>query len=135
MAFAALFVVLLAETGRIPVDNPATHLELTMIHEAMLLEYSGRYLALMEWGASIKQLVLMTLLVNVFFPIGIAADNTPAALAIGLLAYLLKLFALSAAVVVVETTNAKLRLFRVPDLLSAAFVLASLALLSTFLFQ
>ena len=69
MAFVALFIVLIAETGRIPVDNPATHLELTMIHEAMLLEYSGRYLALMEWGASIKQLVLMTLLANVFLPI------------------------------------------------------------------
>src|SRR5439155_12429114 len=62
LALAAMFIVLLAETGRIPVDNPATHLELTMIHEAMLLEYSGRYLALIEWGASIKQLVLMTLL-------------------------------------------------------------------------
>ena len=70
LAFVALFIVLLAETGRIPVDNPATHLEFTMIHEAMILEYSGRYLALMEWGASIKQLVLMTLLVNVFFPLG-----------------------------------------------------------------
>ena len=68
LAFAALFIVLLAETGRIPVDNPATHLELTMIHEAMLLEYSGRYLALMEWGASIKQLVLMTLLVEHLLP-------------------------------------------------------------------
>jgi len=135
MAFAALFIVLLAETGRIPVDNPATHLELTMIHEAMLLEYSGRYLALMEWGASIKQLVLMTLLVNVFFPLGIATIATPAALAVGLLAYLVKLLFLSGAVVLVETTNAKLRLFRVPDLLSAAFVLATLALLSTFLFQ
>jgi formate hydrogenlyase subunit 4 len=135
MAFAALFVVLLAETGRIPVDNPATHLELTMIHEAMLLEYSGRYLAFMEWGASIKQLVLMTLLLNVFFPVGIATDPSPGALGLGLLAYLAKLLALSAAVVVVETTNAKLRLFRVPDLLSAAFVLATMALLSTFLFQ
>lgn len=135
MAFAALFIVLLAETGRIPVDNPATHLELTMIHEAMLLEYSGRYLALMEWGASIKQLVLMTLLVNVFFPLGIATIATPAALAVGLLAYVVKLIFLSGAVVLVETTNAKLRLFRVPDLLSAAFVLATLALLSTFLFQ
>jgi formate hydrogenlyase subunit 4 len=135
MAFAALFIVLLAETGRIPVDNPATHLELTMIHEAMLLEYSGRYLAFMEWGASVKQLVLMTLLVNVFFPIGIATAATPAALGMGLLAYVMKLLALSAAVVLVETTNAKLRLFRVPDLLSAAFVLATLALLSTFLFQ
>ena len=135
MAFAALFIVLLAETGRIPVDNPATHLELTMIHEAMLLEYSGRYLALMEWGASIKQLVLMTLLVNVFFPLGLAAGSSVAALGLGLVAYGLKLMAICAAVVVVETTNAKLRLFRVPDLLSAAFILASMALLSTFLFQ
>jgi formate hydrogenlyase subunit 4 len=135
MAFAALFIVLLAETGRIPVDNPATHLELTMIHEAMLLEYSGRYLALMEWGASIKQLVLMTLLVNIFFPIGMATDATPAALGIGVLVYAGKLILIAAAVVVVETTNAKLRLFRVPDLLGAAFVLGALALLSTFLFQ
>jgi len=135
MAFAALFIVLLAETGRIPVDNPATHLELTMIHEAMLLEYSGRHLALMEWGASIKQLVLMTLLVNIFFPIGMATDATPAALGIGALVYAGKLILIAAAVVVVETTNAKLRLFRVPDLLGAAFVLGALALLSTFLFQ
>jgi formate hydrogenlyase subunit 4 len=135
MAFAALFIVLLAETGRIPVDNPSTHLELTMIHEAMLLEYSGRYLALMEWGASIKQLVLMTLLVNIFFPIGMATDTTPAALGIGALVYAGKLILIAAAVVVVETTNAKLRLFRVPDLLGAAFVLGALALLSTFLFQ
>jgi formate hydrogenlyase subunit 4 len=134
MAFVALFIVLLAETGRIPVDNPATHLELTMIHEAMLLEYSGRYLALMEWGASIKQLVLMTLLANVFFPAGIAAAATPAALAVSIAAFAAKLAALAAAVVLVETTNAKMRLFRVPDLLSAAFVLAALSLLSTFLF-
>jgi formate hydrogenlyase subunit 4 len=135
MAFAALFIVLLTETGRIPVDNPATHLELTMIHEAMILEYSGRYLAFMEWGASIKQLVLMSLLANVFFPIGIAADASPAALGWGAAAYLAKIMALSGAVVIVETTNAKMRLFRVPDLLSAAFVLAALALLFTFLFQ
>ena len=135
LAFAALFIVLLAETGRIPVDNPATHLELTMVHEAMLLEYSGRYLALIEWGSSIKQLVLMTLLVNVFFPIGIAADWSIDSVVIGFGFYLMKLLVLSAAVVLVETTNAKLRLFRVPDLLSAAFVLATLALLSTFLFK
>jgi formate hydrogenlyase subunit 4 len=135
LAFAALFIVLLAETGRIPIDNPATHLELTMIHEAMLLEYSGRRLALMEWGAAVKQLVLMTLLVNVFFPVGIAAEITPAALAVSALSYLAKLLLLSGAVVLVEMTNAKLRLFRVPDLLSAAFALALLALFSTFLFQ
>jgi formate hydrogenlyase subunit 4 len=137
MAFVALFIVLLAETGRIPVDNPATHLELTMIHEAMLLEYSGRYLALMEWGASLKQLVLMTLLANVFFPLGIATDTTLGALGLSMLAFVAKLLILAAEVevVLVETTNAKLRLFRVPDLLSAAFVLATLALLSTFLFK
>src|SRR5947207_641263 len=76
LAFAALFIVLLAETGRIPVDNPATHLELTMIHEAMILEYSGRYLALIEWSASVKQLILMALLANIFFPIGIPAQST-----------------------------------------------------------
>ena len=73
LAFAALFLVLIAETGRIPVDNPATHLELTMIHEAMILEYSGPYLALIEWGASIKQLLLMTLLINCFLPFGLHA--------------------------------------------------------------
>ena len=71
LAFSALALVLIAETGRIPVDNPATHLELTMIHEAMILEYSGPYLALIEWAASIKQLVLMTLLINCFWPIGL----------------------------------------------------------------
>ncbi len=135
MAFAALFIVLLAETGRVPVDNPATHLELTMIHEAMLLEYSGRYLAFMEWGASIKQLVLMALLANIFFPVGLAAGGSAASLALGLAVFLGKILVLSSAVVLVETVNAKLRLFRVPDLLSAAFVLATLALLSLFLFQ
>jgi formate hydrogenlyase subunit 4 len=135
LAFAALFIVLLAETGRIPVDNPATHLELTMIHEAMILEYSGRYLALIEWSAAIKQLVLMALLVNVFFPVGIATELSAPALACALLWFVAKLLVLAGAVVLVETTNAKLRLFRVPDLLSVAFILAALALLSTFLFQ
>jgi len=135
LAFAALFIVLLAETGRIPVDNPATHLELTMIHEAMILEYSGRYLALIEWSAAIKQLVLMALLVNVFFPVGIATELSPGAAALSLLWFTAKLALLAGAVVLVETTNAKLRLFRVPDLLTAAFILGALALLSTFLFQ
>ena len=135
LAFAAMFIVLLAETGRIPVDNPATHLELTMIHEAMILEYSGRYLALMEWGAAIKQLVLMALLANLFFPLGLAAEVTPASFGLGLLILTAKLLVLAGAVVLIEFTNAKLRLFRVPDLLSAAFMLATLALVSTFLFR
>ncbi|MGZ4964900.1 MAG: respiratory chain complex I subunit 1 family protein [Limisphaerales bacterium] len=131
LIFASLFIVLLAETGRVPVDNPATHLELTMIHEGMVLEYSGRHLALLEWGASIKQFVLMSLLVNIFFPIGLG--TMPLWLEIA--AFVSKLIILAAGIVVVETVNAKLRLFRVPNLLSGAFVLAGLALLAIFIFQ
>jgi formate hydrogenlyase subunit 4 len=134
LAFAAMFIVLIAETGRIPVDNPATHLELTMIHEAMILEYSGYYLALIEWGVALKQLVLMTLLVNIFFPVGVGSAFTAASLATGLATFLAKLFLLALAVVLVETSNAKLRLFRVPELLSVAFILALLALASPFIF-
>jgi formate hydrogenlyase subunit 4 len=134
LAFAALFLVLIAETGRIPVDNPATHLELTMIHEAMILEYSGPYLALIEWGASIKQLLLMTLLINSFFPFGLGTDWSASGVLTGLGYLLLKLMALAGAIVLVETTNAKLRLFRVPELLAIAFTLGALALISTFLF-
>jgi formate hydrogenlyase subunit 4 len=134
LAFAALFLVLIAETGRIPVDNPATHLELTMIHEAMILEYSGPYLALIEWAASIKQLVLMTLLINVFWPFGLsAAWSAPGVLA-GLGWLLLKLAVLSGGIVLVETANAKMRLFRVPELMAVGFTLGALALISTFLF-
>jgi formate hydrogenlyase subunit 4 len=134
LAFAALFVVLIAETGRIPVDNPATHLELTMIHEAMILEYSGPFLALVEWSAWMKQLVLMTLLVNIFFPYGLSAGWSPLPLLLSVLLFIVKLAALAIAVVLVETANAKLRLFRVPELLAVAFVLSALALISMFLF-
>jgi formate hydrogenlyase subunit 4 len=134
LAFSGLFIVLIAETGRIPVDNPATHLELTMIHEAMILEYSGPYLALIEWGASIKQLVLMTLLVNTFFPFSLSPNWTVSGLGLGLFFYLLKLLLLACCIVLVETTNAKMRLFRVPELLAVAFILGALALISTFLF-
>jgi formate hydrogenlyase subunit 4 len=135
LAFAALFVVLIAETGRIPVDNPATHLELTMIHEAMILEYSGPYLALIEWAASIKQLVLMTILVNVFFPFGLSVSWSPGPILFSLVLFVVKLLLLSVVVAVVEVSNAKMRLFRVPELLAIAFVLGALALVSTFLFQ
>lgn len=128
MALAAMFIVTLAETGRVPVDNPATHLELTMIHEAMLLEYSGRYLALMEWAAGIKLLVLLTLIVNVFAPWGIATSLAPVALATGTAVYVLKVAGLAVVIGVIESMFAKLRLFRVPELLGAAFILALLAL-------
>lgn len=133
LAFAALFIVTLAETGRLPVDNPSTHLELTMIHEAMVLEYSGPYLALVEWGSAVKLLVFFALAANLFMPWGIALSLSPVALAIGLASFVVKLALLSAVVAVLETRVAKLRLFRVPELLSASFVLALLAVLSTFL--
>ena len=135
LAFAALFIVLIAETGRIPVDNPATHLELTMIHEAMILEYSGPYLALIEWAAAMKQLVLMTILVNVFFPFGLSPDWSLVPVLFSLVLFLFKLLLLSIVVALVEVTNAKMRLFRVPELLAIGFVLGALALVSTFLFQ
>jgi formate hydrogenlyase subunit 4 len=128
MALAALFIVTLAETGRVPVDNPASHLELTMIHEAMLLEYSGRYLALMEWAAGIKLLVFLTLIVNVFAPWGIATSPMPSSVALGVLVYLLKVSGLAVVIGVIESMFAKLRLFRVPELLGAAFILSLLAL-------
>jgi formate hydrogenlyase subunit 4 len=134
LAFAALFLVLIAETGRIPVDNPATHLELTMIHEAMILEYSGPYLALIEWAASIKQLVLMTLMINVFWPFGLSTAWSLSGVWAGLGWLALKLLILSCTVVLVETANAKMRLFRVPELMAVAFTLGALALISTFLF-
>jgi formate hydrogenlyase subunit 4 len=105
-----------------------------MIHEAMILEYSGPYLALIEWGAAVKQLILMTLLINVFYPFGLSLDWSAANLAIGCGTYLIKLVILSVLIVLVETTNAKMRLFRVPELLAVAFVLGALALISTFLF-
>lgn len=132
LAFAALAVVTVAETGRIPVDNPDTHLELTMIHEGMLLEYSGKELALMIWGASVKQLLVCSLLVNLFFPYYIATGLGPAGLAAGLAAYLGKILVVGVFMAVVETSFAKMRLFKVPDLLAGSFMLGLLALISTY---
>ena len=109
--------------------NPATHLELTMIHEAMILEYSGRYLALIEWGHQIKQLVFLTLLANLFLPWGIAGSWSFPALGLALVLYLAKVFFLAFVIGWIEIHSAKLRLFRVPDFLSVAFVLAILSLL------
>ena len=128
MALAALFIVAIAETGRVPVDNPATHLELTMIHEAMILEYSGRYLALVEWTAGLKLLVFLSLIANVFAPWGIATSVEPTALIVGLATYLLKVSGLAVLIGVLESMFAKLRLFRVTDLLGVAFILALLGL-------
>jgi formate hydrogenlyase subunit 4 len=128
LAFAGLFIIVVAETGRIPVDNPATHLELTMIHEAMVLEYAGPDLALVEWASAVKELLYLTLLVDLFMPVGIATSIAPVALFVGTVAWLGKVFVLAVAVTVVESTNAKLRLFRVPELVSISLGLAFLAL-------
>lgn len=135
LGFAALFIVTLAETGRLPVDNPATHLELTMIHEAMTLEYSGRYLALIEWAAGLKLLIFFSLLSNLFLPWGVATTLTPGALAIAVIALIAKLALLGLAVALIETRIAKLRLFRVPELLGVSFVLALLSVTSSFLLR
>jgi formate hydrogenlyase subunit 4 len=133
LAFAALFMIVIAETGRIPVDNPATHLELTMIHEAMVLEYAGPDLALVEWASAVKELLYLTLLVDLFMPIGIATSAAPAAIVVGLVAWVVKVAVLAVVVTLTESTNAKLRLFRVPELVSVSLGLAFLALAIRFL--
>jgi len=132
LAFAAFLIAMLAETGRLPVDNPATHLELTMIHEAMILEYSGPYLALLEWAAALKLTLLLTLAANLFVPWGMATSDGAGALAVGLAAVLAKIAVLATLLAVLETRVAKLRLFRVPELLAMSFTLALLAATSSF---
>jgi len=129
MALAALFIVTLAETGRVPVDNPATHLELTMIHEAMILEYSGRYLALVEWASAMKLLLFLTLISNIFAPWGIATEPAPVWMGFGLAVWLVKISALAVLIGVIESMFAKLRLFRVTDFLGLAFILSLLAII------
>jgi formate hydrogenlyase subunit 4 len=128
LAAAGLFIVLIAEAGRVPVDNPATHLELTMIHEAMVLEYSGPDLALVEWASAVRELIFMTLLVDLFLPVGIAATAAPVPLLVALAALATKLLLLSFAVALVESSNAKLRFFRVPELMAVSLGLGFLAL-------
>ena len=132
-ALAGLFVVLIAETGRIPVDNPATHLELTMIHEAMVLEYAGPDLALVEWASAVKELLYITLLIDLFIPVGIAGAIAPGPLAVAAGAWAAKVFVFAVVITLVESTNAKLRLFRVPELVAVALGLGFLALAIRFL--
>ena len=130
MVFLALFIIIIAETSRIPVDDPATHLELTMVHEAMILEYSGRHLALMEYGAAIKQLVFITLLVNIFIPhdqwimlSGITG------LALSLLGYFAKVVVVSVLIAIAEVSTVKFRFFSVPNIAALAFILSFLGFL------
>ena len=132
LAFAgvAFTMVLLAENARIPIDNPATHLELTMIHEAMVLEYSARHLALIEWASALKLMNFMALGLALFVPWGLtAASRGPRGLLLGVATTVLKLACSGAALALIETASAKLRIFRAPEFLSTAFLLAVLGLL------
>lgn len=136
LALVALIIIALAENGRIPVDNPSTHLELTMVHEAMVLEYSGRHLAMIEFASALKLLLYISLIAVVFLPRGLApAGASPAAYLIGGASYLAKLGLSAAFLAVVEVTVAKMRVFRVPDFLSMALMLALLATLLLFVSQ
>jgi formate hydrogenlyase subunit 4 len=133
LALIALIMVAIAENARIPVDNPATHLELTMVHEAMVLEYSGRHLALIDLSSALKLLIYVSLIGCVFAPWGLAAkDAGAAALAIGVVAYALKLAAGGFLLAFFETSIAKMRVFRVPEFLGAALMLGLLATLLLF---
>lgn len=128
LLLAAVVIVLIAETARIPVDDPATHLELTMVHEAMILEYSGRYLALMEYGSVLKQLLFITIIVNIFMPFGMGGGILTA-----LLFYLLKILIVTFVVGLIEINTVKFRLFSVPNLAALSLMLALLGFMSGFI--
>ncbi|NLP30362.1 MAG: formate hydrogenlyase [Clostridiales bacterium] len=134
LLFLALLTIIIMETARIPIDDPSTHLELTMVHEAMILEYSGRHLALMEYGAAIKQLIFITLLVNLLLPhdqfIGAAGLG---GILISLLIYFLKVIVITVVIALIEINTVKLRLFSIPNLAALSFILSFLAFLQYFL--
>jgi len=137
MAFAAVafLMVLLAENARVPIDNPSTHLELTMIHEAMILEYSARHLALIEWATSLKLTAYVAIGIALFVPWGIAGPGDWEALPLALVALVLKLLAAGAGLALLETVSAKMRIFRAPEFLGTAFMLATLGMLIHFLLE
>jgi formate hydrogenlyase subunit 4 len=133
LALIALIIVAVAENSRIPVDNPATHLELTMVHEAMVLEYSGRHLALIDLTSELKLLVYVSLIACMFMPWGAAGPGTGVlAHAVGAAAYIGKLATCGVLLAVFETSIAKMRVFRIPEFLGAALMLALLATLLRF---
>jgi formate hydrogenlyase subunit 4 len=133
LAAVALVVVIVAETGRLPVDNPSTHLELTMVHEAMVLEYAGPDLALVELGSAMRLSVYLGLFANLFLPWGAATGLGVLALGVGILALVVKVALLAVVLAVAEVFLAKVRLFRVPELLAGSFLLALLAVASAYL--
>ncbi len=133
LALVGLIIVALAENARIPVDNPSTHLELTMVHEAMVLEYSGRHLAMIELASSLKMVLYLSLIAAIFLPFGMADGTTGIfAFGVGLASYLAKLAAGGLALAVFEVSIAKMRVFRVPDFLGAALMMSLLGTLLLF---
>jgi formate hydrogenlyase subunit 4 len=132
LAFAALTIAGLAETARLPVDNPSTHLELTMVHEAMVLEYAGPDLALTELASAMRLTLVAGLLASLFFPWGVATSTGLAALALATVVFVAKLAVVGVVLAVFEAQTAKLRLFRVPELLAGSFMLGTLAVIGAF---
>jgi len=135
VAGVAFTMVSLAENARVPIDNPATHLELTMIHEAMILEYSGRHLALIEWAASLKLFAYSCIGVALFVPWGIATVDDPIGILLAAPSLVIKLIIGGAALALIETLSAKMRIFRVPEFLAGAFLLAVIGILVRFLLK
>jgi formate hydrogenlyase subunit 4 len=134
-AAVAFVMVLLAENARIPIDNPATHLELTMIHEAMILEYSARHLALMEWAAAIKLMIYCAIGIALFMPWGIVAAGSWPLLPVATLVLVAKLLVAGGGLALLETVSAKMRIFRAPEFLGMAFLLGVLGMLTHFLLE
>ncbi len=128
LAFFSFIISMLAETTRFPFDNPATHLELTMIHEAMLLEHSGKGLAMMEWAVANKFLIFLALAANLFFPFGIAVSLSFQSMLIALIYFVIKILLLCFGIATLESITAKFRFFRLPDLLFTSFVISAIAI-------
>lgn len=128
IAAAAFFILLLAENARMPVDNPETHLELTMIHEAMILDISGRNLAFLELSSAIKFMIFLTIFINSFIPFGIATSLSFLLLLKSLIVYIVKLIICLTVISIIETTSAKFRLFKIPEILAAAFSISIVAI-------
>lgn len=133
LLLGAMIIITLAETARIPVDDPSTHLELTMIHEAMILEYSGRYLAFIQLASAIKQLLLITIIVNIFLPFG-STLTFGVGMIYSLLFYVLKVIIVSAVIGLIEINSVKLRLLSIPNLAALSFILAVIGFLTSFVF-
>jgi len=129
LVFISFMIVMLCETAQFPFDNPATHLELTMVHEAMILEYSGKRLALIEWAAANKFLIFLSLGANMFFPWGLTAQADIWSIVLALVVFSVKILILTTFVAILESSIAKFRFFRLPDLLFTAFVLSAMAIL------